>query len=319
VEARLFDDAFPISWSGSVQFELAPPRGTLCLVGEHIGSLEEVQLSAQSDIDRIRKSIQDLQRKIGQESGKVAAARQKAARAGQSAQRSKSQTTISSKMREAQREEDRAIKAESDRAKLEGKLADEQKKLHAAEGKLAKEQERARQRSMDQLRSSIERSQTQFRPTFSAPKAPSPDLKSTSEYDVFISHASEDKGEIATPLAEKLRDRGLRVWFDAFELQIGDSLRRKIDEGLASSTFGVVILSQHFFAKEWPQVELDGLSAKAASSDQPMILPIWHHISKEEVLAKSPTLAGVVALNTALMTIDEIVEALIRRVEASAE
>lgn len=279
-----------------------------------MGCPGRLRLSAQSDIDRSRKAIQDLQRKIGQESSKVATARQKADRAVQSAQRSNSQSTVSSKMREGQREDDRAIKAETDRARFETKLADEQKKLHAAEGKLAKEQARAQQRSMDQLRSSIDGSQAQFRPTFPSTPAPPSSSAPMPEYDVFVSHASEDKDEIATPLAERLRDRGLRVWFDAFELQVGDSLRRKIDQGLARSTFGVVILSQHFFAKQWPLIELDGLSAKAVESDEPTILPIWHHISKEEVLAKSPTLAGVAALNTALMTIDEIADALVQRV-----
>lgn len=64
-----------------------------------------------------------------------------------------------------------------------------------------------------------------------------------SEFDVFISHASEDKAEIARPLAESLARAGLRVWLDEFELQLGDSLREKIDQGLSLSRFGVVVLS----------------------------------------------------------------------------
>lgn len=48
------------------------------------------------------------------------------------------------------------------------------------------------------------------------------------EYDVFISHASEDKDDVARPLAEALRNNGLSVWYDEFELKIGDSLRRKL-------------------------------------------------------------------------------------------
>lgn len=72
-------------------------------------------------------------------------------------------------------------------------------------------------------------------------------------YDVFISHATEDKEEIVRPLATALVVRGLRVWYDEFELRIGDSLRRKIDAGLANSRFGVVVLSPNFFAKNWPQ------------------------------------------------------------------
>ena len=59
-------------------------------------------------------------------------------------------------------------------------------------------------------------------------------------YDVFISHASEDKEEVVRPLANALRKAGLKVWYDEFELHIGDSLRRKIDQGLAKSRFGIV-------------------------------------------------------------------------------
>ena len=79
------------------------------------------------------------------------------------------------------------------------------------------------------------------------------------EWDVFISHAHEDKDDIVRPLAHALRQHDLRVWFDEFELRIGDSLRRKIDQGIARSAFGVVVLSTAFFAKNWAQYELDGL------------------------------------------------------------
>lgn len=53
------------------------------------------------------------------------------------------------------------------------------------------------------------------------------------------------------PLANALRQKGLRVWYDEFELRLGDSLRRKIDEGIARSVFGIVVLSPAFFAKKW--------------------------------------------------------------------
>jgi hypothetical protein len=57
-------------------------------------------------------------------------------------------------------------------------------------------------------------------------------------WDVFVSHASEDKAAVARPLAEHLRERGLTVWLDDSELRIGDSLRRKIDAGLAGAASG---------------------------------------------------------------------------------
>ncbi len=118
------------------------------------------------------------------------------------------------------------------------------------------------------------------------------------KYDIFISHASEDKEYVARPLAIKLSELGLKIWLDEFELTLGDSLRRKIDHGLAESRFGVVILSNSFFSKEWPQKELDALIARE-DGDQKVILPIWHNLSKKEVHKYSPLLADKLAASTA--------------------
>jgi hypothetical protein len=121
----------------------------------------------------------------------------------------------------------------------------------------------------------------------------------------FISHASEDKAAVALPLARRLRELGVTVWLDAFELRIGDSLRRKIDAGLSGSKFGVVVLSRSFFSKGWPQYELDGLITLHVSGEQ-NLLPIWHEITKAEVMAQSPSLADKIARSTTQYTIDEI-------------
>ena len=115
------------------------------------------------------------------------------------------------------------------------------------------------------------------------------------QWEVFISHASEDKADVAKPIADALTAKGVRVWFDKTELRIGNSLRRKIDEGLAKSSFGVVILSTFFFAKRWPQKELDGLVARAEDG---IILPVWHGLTEMDVAKYSPTLADLVAART---------------------
>ncbi|WP_337432956.1 DUF1883 domain-containing protein [Alistipes communis] len=125
------------------------------------------------------------------------------------------------------------------------------------------------------------------------------------EYDVFISHASEDKDDVVRPLAYELQRNGLKVWYDEFEMKIGDSLRRKIDKGLANSKFGVVVLSKDFIKKGWTNYELDGIITKATTGEQ-IILPIWHNITKKEVIDFSPSLADKLARNTATFTIDEI-------------
>jgi hypothetical protein len=127
------------------------------------------------------------------------------------------------------------------------------------------------------------------------------------EFDVFISHATEDKNAVVRPLAHELQERGLEVWYDEFELRVGDSLRRKIDSGIARSRFGIVVLSHAFFAKSWPQYELDGLVTMAVSGKQ-VILPLWHEISKDEVMRQSPSLADKVALRTSDYAIAEIAD-----------
>ena len=117
-------------------------------------------------------------------------------------------------------------------------------------------------------------------------------------HDIFISHAGEDKERIARPLADQLRSAGLNVWYDEFSLRLGDSLRESIDRGLAESRYGLVILSHNFFAKRWPQAELNGLFAMETAGTEKRILPVWHDITQAEVARHSPILADRVAVST---------------------
>jgi TIR domain len=118
------------------------------------------------------------------------------------------------------------------------------------------------------------------------------------DFDLFICHASEDKAEVVRPLADLLRDRGRRVWIDEGEIQLGDSLRQKIDDGLARSRFGLVVLSPAFFTKRWPLVELDGLAAREIISGEKVVLPVWHEVGVEDVALYSPPLAAKLAART---------------------
>jgi TIR domain/Domain of unknown function (DUF1883) len=124
-------------------------------------------------------------------------------------------------------------------------------------------------------------------------------------WDVFMSHASEDKPSCARPLFDALVDRGVSVWLDESELRIGHSLRQRIDEGIRSSRFGVVILSPAFFGKGWTNHELDGLVTRNVAGEQ-SLLPIWHTVTAEDVRAYSPSLADKVAVSTADTSIEEI-------------
>ncbi|WP_447893836.1 DUF1883 domain-containing protein [Vreelandella sp. GE22] len=126
-------------------------------------------------------------------------------------------------------------------------------------------------------------------------------------YDVFISHASEDKDGFVRPLANALMNAGLSVWFDEMTLRIGDSLRQKIDKGLTASRVGLVVVSPDFINKGWTNYELDGIVTRTISGEQ-ILLPIWHNITKQQVMDFSPSLADKVARSTATHTVEEIAD-----------
>lgn len=132
---------------------------------------------------------------------------------------------------------------------------------------------------------------------------------------MFISHASEDKDDVVRELAKALQQAGLRVWYDEFELKIGDSLRRKIDKGLANSRFGVIVLSRSFFSKGWTNYELDGLVTRAVTGEQ-VLLPVWHNVTKQEIIAHSPSLADKVGRSTGTHTVSEIAAEIVTVVSA---
>ena len=125
--------------------------------------------------------------------------------------------------------------------------------------------------------------------------APAPQEAQRTGWDAFICHASEDKDDFVRPLAEALIQKGLRIWFDEFTLKVGDRLRQSIDRGLAGSTYGIVIISANFLAKNWPQWELDGLVAREVEGRE-MILPVWHNIDFQTVRQHSPMLADRLAV-----------------------
>jgi hypothetical protein len=129
-------------------------------------------------------------------------------------------------------------------------------------------------------------------------------------YDLFLCHASEDKEDVARPLATALRERGWAIWFDEFELTMGDVLGREIDRGLVAARFGVVLLSPSFFRKEWARRELDGLTVKEVGEGEKVILPVWHDLDAKYVARYSPPLAAKLAPNTS-----EGIDALVAHIE----
>ena len=128
------------------------------------------------------------------------------------------------------------------------------------------------------------------------------------EYDVFISHASEDKEPLVNELVQHLESLGIKVWYDKTHISWGDSFRVKMDEGLNQARYGIVILSPDYIkdGKYWTKAELDAFFQMESATGKKVLLPVWHHISKNEVMHFSPFVATRNALSTTTKTTAEI-------------
>lgn len=283
-------------------------------------------MSAESDLRRYRDDAARLRAQIGNASATVATKRKKATEARAAATKSKIESTIRSKLREADSAERDSIAAEKKRSELEKKLADLEKKIGSAQTRYEKDQQAAQKKALDSIRRQNATAARQFSPPrrlgdpapgptvpprrMGNPAAVGPQAPPSPD-DVFLSHASEDKDEIARPLQRALEARGVTVWFDEIKIKVGQSIRQEIEKGIAHARFGVVVMSPDFFAKQWTRAELDALFSKKMASGENLILPIWHRVTKDQVNAQSPLLSGILALNSSLMTIDEMAAAIL--------
>ncbi|OQP63360.1 hypothetical protein A3860_23715 [Niastella vici] len=134
------------------------------------------------------------------------------------------------------------------------------------------------------------------------------------QYDAFICHASEDKKDFVRPLSELLQQQNLDIWYDEFSLTVGDSLMKKIDEGLSKSRFGIVVLSPNFFNKPWAKRELNGLTTREMLEKRNLILPIWHGVTAHDVALYSPPLADKLAISSA-NGINAVIRELTRKIK----
>ena len=113
-----------------------------------------------------------------------------------------------------------------------------------------------------------------------------------STQDLFISHAWQDKEQYIRPLTEALAERDITFWLDNLEIAWGDSIVMKINEGLATSNFVLLCLSQAFLHRPWPESELGATLSIQNNSDIKRVLPLILN-GKDEILARYPLLAGL--------------------------
>lgn len=268
---------------------------------------------AQRNVNSLDKDIADLEKKKAAKDKECADLQKKITTAQKTASKISSQATLKSKLHQIAGWESDLAKKLKDSAELGKKIADKKKKRTDSYLKLQKE-ERSQQKKAEKknkavlssYQARIDELQGQFRYTV-APSITSPTTREAEEYDVFVSHAFEDKEDFVDELVSEMRKLDLKIWYDTDKLKWGDSMREKIDRGLSKSKYGVVVLSPNYIAehKYWTKAELNGLF-QVETINGKTILPIWHNLTKKQVVEYSPIIADRKAMTTASMTAEEI-------------
>lgn len=267
-------------------------------------------------VNSLDKEIAELEKKKADYDSKSAQAQRRATTVNIS--KNASDSMVKSKMRQIERYNSDAIKAQRDSTDIQKKIADKRKKRNDAYLRLQKEmqnEEKKRDKESKKIQESYEERirelQKQLVPAVNM--TDQDEISDIPEYDVFVSHAWEDKESFVDVFVEELRALDIKVWYDKLQIKWGDSMRKKIDEGLKKSRFGVAVLSPDYIAehKYWTKAELDGLF-QLESINGKTLLPIWHNLTKQQVMDFSPIIASKLAMSTATMTAKEIAEELVK-------
>lgn len=280
--------------------------------------------SIQSTIQRYRKEINDLSTKIADKRKRTSEAETKSNKAVSDARKSKSSSTVRSKIAESERYAKEATKYQKEMADLERKRAEKEKLLLSEEKKLIKEQEseeKKRQKAQQKVADANERKMKSLTQTVKSVQIeqskmrqiyPLINVSSEDAYDVFISHASEDKVPFVDSLVEALLQRGVKVWYDRKILTWGKSIRQNIDLGLRQSKFAIIVLSEFYIQKYWTQKEFNALFSLGSQLGE-FLLPIWHNITPERAKEFSPMLSDAIALISSNYTIEEIADMFVEK------
>lgn len=100
--------------------------------------------------------------------------------------------------------------------------------------------------------------------------------------DIFICHDSEDK-PFVRELARTLKSYGIRVWFDEWELNVGDSLHQRIGQAIQKSSFMLVVLSRTSAKKPWVQREMTAGLAQELNRKNVYVIPALLNINPGEL------------------------------------
>ena len=268
----------------------------------------------QRNVNILDKEIADLEKKKAVLDSKCADLKKKIGDAEIAVRKTKSASTVKSKLNQISTWQKEESKKATESANIGKKISEKRTKRNDAYKKMQKAQQdedKKKDKQMKNMQASYENRVREFTNQLSAkpiiPETIHTYVEADEEYDVFVSHAWEDKEGFVDEFVAELEKLGIKVWYDKQRIKWGDSMRAKIDDGLKKSKFGIAVISPDYIAngKYWTKAELDGLF-QLESVNGKMLLPIWHNITKQQVMNYSPIIASKLAMTTASMTAEEI-------------
>ena len=268
----------------------------------------------QRTINTLDKEIADLEKKRAVLDVKCADLKKKISDAESAIRKTKSVSTIKSKLNQITTWQNEENKKANESATISKKISEKRAKRNDAYKGMQKEQlaeDKKREKRMKNMQLSYEErireltNQLNTKPIIS--EVTYNYMENNEEYDVFVSHAWEDKESFVDEFVVELEKLEIKVWYDRQRIKWGDSMSARIDDGLKKSRFGIVVISPDYIAdgKYWTKAELDGLF-QLESINGKMLLPIWHNITKQQVMNYSPIIASKLAMTTVTMTAKEI-------------
>ena len=87
---------------------------------------------------------------------------------------------------------------------------------------------------------------------------------------VFLSHSSRDKPAVEA-LARYLREQGIDVWLDKWEISPGDDIIARMNDGLLQADAGLIVFSAQSLESPWVKAEVSTLTYERIKSGQPLI------------------------------------------------
>ena len=93
--------------------------------------------------------------------------------------------------------------------------------------------------------------------------------------NLFLSHTGIDK-PFVEKLAKDLKRIGVNVWFDKWEIQVGDSITWKIEDGIRENEYLGIVLSPEALESEWVKSELGAAWSKQMKNKKIGVLPILY-------------------------------------------